>query len=336
MSDWPSGGTLTDQVNWLIAHSTPRDPNAAAISLRAGETAMPSRPRRVSNRGRGKSTKSMELIGAAHTILSEIQPASVRAVCYRLFTLGLLPNMGKGSTDRVSTQLTWAREQSLIPWEWIADDTRKIDRRASWDSPAGVLEDAALSYRRDWWEQQPCRVLLCSEKSTVSGTVKPVTDSFGVGFLSLHGYSSATRARDVAALSVEDERPLILLYIGDWDPSGMDMSERDLPGRIEKYGGLARVERIALTADDVVDPALPSFDAESKSKDARYPWFTATYGRRCWELDALSPVTLRERVDQRIRSFINWDEWERCTRVEDAERESLAAFIGAWKGARAS
>ena len=285
-------------------------------------------------RGRGKARKNLELIGAAYRILSEIQPASVRAVCYRLFAEGLIPNMSKGSTDRVSTQLTWAREQDMIPWEWIADATRTIHRPPSWDSPDQLLRAAARQYRRDWWEQQDVRVLLCSEKSTVEGTVRPVTDRYGVGFLSLHGYSSTTSAHHVAELSAEDPRPLLLLYIGDWDPSGMDMSERDLPKRIDRYGGLAEVERIALTAGDIADPALTSFSAHDKRKDARYPWFVHQYGVRCWELDTLNPNTLRERVEQRIGALIDWDEWDRCARTEEEERATFMDVIARWKEAR--
>jgi hypothetical protein len=282
-------------------------------------------------RGRGLAARSIELIRASVAILAEIQPASVRAVCYRLFTAGLIPDMSKNSTNRVGSLLTRAREEGTIPWAWIADGTRSIDRPATWDSPDDILEAAVNSYRRDWWEQQPVRVLLCSEKSTVAGTVLPITRSFGVGFLSLHGYSSATLVNDVAALSLEDPRPLLLLYLGDWDPSGLDMSKRDLPGRLERYGGRATVERIALTEYDIGHADLPSFDAESKATDARYTWFTNTYGRRCWELDALSPVLLRDRIDLRIRDLIDWDAWTRCSRVEEAQRDSLREVMGIWQ-----
>src|SRR3954454_14220973 len=103
---------------------------------------------------RAKAVKSMRLIEAAHRILSEIQPASVRAVCYRLFNEKLITSMAKGETNRVGTHLTWARERGLIPWWWIVDAPRPIERRPSWDSPTGVLEAAAVQYRRDWWEQQ--------------------------------------------------------------------------------------------------------------------------------------------------------------------------------------
>ena len=53
---------------------------------------------------RGKSRRSWELIGASYRILEEIHPATVRAVCYRLFTMGFIPDMSKNSTNRVSVQ----------------------------------------------------------------------------------------------------------------------------------------------------------------------------------------------------------------------------------------
>jgi hypothetical protein len=164
--------------------------------------------------------------------------------------------------------------------------------------------------------------------------VKPVTDQYGVGFLSLHGYSSATLAHDVAELSVEDERPLIIYYLGDWDRSGMHMSERDLPERLRRYGGAAKVQWIALAYHDVYSTRLPSFPTEDKHKDPRYRWYVEEYGGLCWELDALNPNILRERVERHIRSLIDWHAWERCTKVEQAERASLMEVVGAWKGAQ--
>jgi hypothetical protein len=59
---------------------------------------------------RGRSAKSVALVDAAYDILEEIQPASVRAVCYQLFTQGLIPSMAKRETDRISDLLARARE----------------------------------------------------------------------------------------------------------------------------------------------------------------------------------------------------------------------------------
>ena len=55
------------------------------------------------------------------------------------------------------------------------------------------------------------------------------------GFFAVHGFSSATAADDIA--EDDDGRDLIVLYVGDFDPSGMLMSEEDLPGPFAKYAG---------------------------------------------------------------------------------------------------
>jgi hypothetical protein len=86
-------------------------------------------------RTRGKAAKSLRLIDACHEILAELQPASVRAVCYRLFTMGLVPDMSKSSTNGVGKQLVHSRETGVIPWEWVVDETRDLERVPAWDDP---------------------------------------------------------------------------------------------------------------------------------------------------------------------------------------------------------
>ena len=68
---------------------------------------------------RGKTQRSLDLIDAAYAILEEIQPATVRAVCYQLFIRQLIPSMAKTCTNRVSAQLVYAcciREPSPRIW----------------------------------------------------------------------------------------------------------------------------------------------------------------------------------------------------------------------------
>jgi hypothetical protein len=81
---------------------------------------------------RGKGKASLDLIEAAKEVLTEIQPASVRAVCYRLFVRKLIKDMSKGSVDRVGVQLVYAREKGIIPWEWIVDETRGLESIKCW------------------------------------------------------------------------------------------------------------------------------------------------------------------------------------------------------------
>jgi hypothetical protein len=124
-----------------------------------------------------------------------------------------------------------------------------------------------------------------------------------------------------------------VFYVGDWDPSGLYMNEVDLPRRLERYTGNVQLIRVALTAEDVGDPALPTFSAEEKEKDPRYRWFVQHYGHQCWELDALNPATLRARLEAAIHSVIDWSAWRRCAATEQQERQSIRDFIGRWNDA---
>lgn len=284
------------------------------------------------SRGRGKAQKSMEIIHVSKTILEEIQPASVRAVCYRLFILKLIPSMSRANTNKVGNQLVWAREQGIIDWAWIVDETREAERISTWDNPHQIIKAAVSGYRKNYWATQPNWVEIWSEKGTVRGTLAPVLNKYGVTFRVQHGYGSATSIHGIAEETAESDKPLVILYVGDHDPSGLHMSEIDLPGRLKRYGGEAIIVRVALDENDVADDTeLPSFEAETKIGDPRYKWFTENYGSRCWELDALSPVTLRARVEAEILSLLDVDAWDHAIDVERAEVESMSCILNNWQ-----
>jgi len=282
--------------------------------------------------GRGKATNTVRLIDAMHGILAEIQPATVRAVCYRLFVAGLIDNMGKNSTAKVSRHLVTAREEGTIPWAWVVDENRQAERASTWDNPTQIIESAARQYRKDYWRDQPHWVEVWSEKGTVRGTLAPVLSKYGITLRVMHGFTSATAIYDVAAETANDERPLTILYVGDLDPSGLAMSEIDIPARLARYGGVATIRRVALTQEDVTAHDLPSFSADSKSKDPRHKWFVERHGRQCWELDALPPPILRQNVESAILRFVDTAAWSHSADIEHAEIESMSAFLATWKG----
>lgn len=281
--------------------------------------------------GRGKSQRSLDLIEAAHDILVEIQPASVRAVCYRLFSINMIESMSKGETNRVSTQLTWAREQGIIPWSWIVDETRDAEIGwVGWENPEAFRRNTLATYRRDRWTYQAKHIEIWSEKGTVRGTVEPVLQEFGIGFRVMHGYASTTAIYQAAMESRQTDKDELVLYVGDHDPSGLHMSEVDLPSRLAEYGAEIGLTRVALTQDDVLHAGLPSFATETKRGDPRWRWYRDHYGERCYEVDALSPAILRDRLAEAIRMEIEPEAWERCARGEAAEQESLKVVLQNW------
>lgn len=294
--------------------------------------------RSTAGRGRGKSQKSLDLVGFAKDVLAELHPATVRTVCYKTFVAGLTPDMSKKSTQRISEQLLWAREQGLIPWSWIVDETRRAERASQWDSPADLFDAAAAQYRRDNWREQPNRVEVWSEKGTIRGILAPVLKEYGVALQVVHGFAGASTMWDAARSSDGNDKPFTILYVGDYDPSGMCMSEVDIPKRLAKYAGTATIRRIALTAADVTElnedkktTKLPSFNADSKQGDSRYRWYVDRYGSKCWELDAMSPVDLRQRVESAIIGLLDMDAWKRALMIERAEKEAVNKYVAGWQ-----
>jgi hypothetical protein len=277
---------------------------------------------------RGRSQRSKDLIEASEEILSKIKPATVRAVCYKLFVAGLIDSMAKSETNRISRLLARAREKGEIPWAWIVDETREAERISAWDSPKDYARTIIKSYRRDYWSQQPVTVEVWSEKGTCRGTLAPVLEEYGVTFRVMHGYSSATAIRQIADETADE--PILALYAGDWDPSGLHMSEVDLPRRLDEYGADVDFVRVAIIEDDTAKLGLSHFDAETKENDKRYRWFVKHYGQRCYELDALDPNDLRDRVEETIRAEIDFDAWERCKIAEKAEHQSLIEVMESW------
>jgi hypothetical protein len=268
-------------------------------------------------------------VSTARDILEQIQPATVRAVCYQLFTRKLIENMSKSCTNSVSRHLRIAREEGKIPWEWIVDESREAETAGRWSNPDAIINAAVRGYRRDYWQDQSCRVEVWSEKGTVRGTLGPVLSEYGITFRVMHGYGSATVVHDIADFSTDSDKPLIALYVGDWDPSGKHMSDVDLPRRLERYGGRVMLERIALTAP--VLPLLPSFEPETKAKDPRYQWFTRQVGTKCYELDAMPPPDLRAVVEGSIRGCLDHEKWGRAKEVEAVEVESMREFHKSWQ-----
>jgi hypothetical protein len=279
-------------------------------------------------RNRGMAKASLELIEAMRSFAEAAQPITGRGIGYKLFSRGLIPSMKTKEMHRVYRLLKEARERDMIPWEWIVDETRHLEKVRTWADPDAYMYSIERRYRLEFWDQQPLRCMVVSEKGTVRGVLAPVLHKYGVGFQVMHGFTSTTCARDLA--QDNDGRDLIVLYVGDYDPSGMFMSEDDLPSRLNEYGGdHIEVRRLAITREQAGE--LLSFPAADKIKDPRYKWFVPRYGDRCGELDAMDPNDLRDCVEAAIKELIEPEAWERCETVNAAQVTSIDGFIRTWK-----
>jgi hypothetical protein len=282
-------------------------------------------------RTRGKSRSTLILEKTIHDIVDERAPITVRGVAYALFVRGLIESMAKNETQRVSRVMTDMRERGDLDWTLVVDGSRPVERANRWINPDQIIAATVRQYRRDYWQDQPTLIEVWSEKSTVHGILQPILDEFGVTFRVIRGFGSFTSLRAASADSedIPADRYAVVLYIGDYDPSGLYMSEVDIPRRLERYGARWRFLRIAVLSDDT--PGLPSFEAATKRSDPRFDWFVKGYGAECWELDAIDPNDLRNRVREQIETRLDLAAWEHSKMVEEAEVDSMREFHATWQ-----
>jgi hypothetical protein len=125
----------------------------------------------------------------------------------------------------------------------------------------------------------------------------------------------------------EDGKEIWIIYLGDHDPSGIDMT-RDIDERLGLflYGGgrnLDQVERIALNMDQIEFYHPPENPA--KQTDSRYQGYIEEYGESSWELDALEPSVLSDLVERAILKHLDTDEFGRVERLEEKHRKLIRA-----------
>src|SRR5262245_47760479 len=87
-------------------------------------------------KGRGMARQSLDLIEAMRNLAEAAQPITGRGIGYKLFAAGLIPSMARSEMARVYRLLKEARERDLIPWDWIVDETRSMERVSTSANPA--------------------------------------------------------------------------------------------------------------------------------------------------------------------------------------------------------
>ena len=62
----------------------------------------------------------------------------------------------------------------------------------------------------------------------------------------------------------------------------------------------------------------------------RYGWYVRHYGEDAWELDAMDPNVLRDRVREEIEGLIDEEAWSRHRAIEAAEQETVTRVARGW------
>lgn len=119
-----------------------------------------------------------------------------------------------------------------------------------------------------------------------------------------------------------------MIYFGDHDPSGIDMT-RDVLERLSLFSDITPIEvhRIALNMDQVEELNPPENPA--KLTDSRASSYVAKFGDSSWELDAVEPAELARLVEAKVLEFRDEKQWGKDVRSEEKARgEAMRAIKG--------
>lgn len=264
--------------------------------------------------------KTLEILQSAKEFAEREQPVSIRQTFYYLVTLGVISNTKRDYCKLVKI-LTKARKAGIIPFEWFVDRSRRPIKVSLYKNTKEFLEDKVKHYYRDTWLNQDVYIITWIEKEALEGVITPVTVYYNVPLYPGKGYSSWSISKDaVKEFRKYPGKKFILLYLGDYDPSGEDIS-RDLQSRFEKEGLSVQFERLALASEQVQKYNLPAISV--KQKDPRATKFIQEHGDNAVELDALPPSVLRQIVEEGIKRHLNLEAFLLEQQKEEVERETL-------------
>lgn len=221
------------------------------------------------------------------------------------------------------------RLAGLIDWDAIKDRTRSMKQSYHEINPARAINYTAECYAIDTRIDQDVYIEAWVEKEALIGVVERVCREIDIPWFACKGfvsqsamYEAACRCRRLRSKSI------LILHLGDHDPSGVDMT-RDNLDRMRIFDVDLAVHRIALNMDQIKQYDPPPNPV--KLTDSRSQPYIDKYGDESWELDALDPDVLSSLI--RDEAAIHTDEDKRQARIEEqAEGKELLTEVSArWR-----
>jgi hypothetical protein len=190
-----------------------------------------------------------------------------------------------------------AAEEKIL----LAEDASGLIPDAEYFVPEAHLEGDAI---------QPYRLAIFGEKSSLDFVLGPIAGEYGADLVLPTGEVSDTILHQMASLALAEDRPLIIVYFSDADPSGWQMPisvSRKLQAFSELLGPFGfEVHRAALTPDQVRAWGLPS--TPLKLTELRAARWEQAMGTRQTEVDAaiaLRPAELAQAARDALGPFFD-------------------------------
>lgn len=251
----------------------------------------------------------LALVGQVQGILTEYRdhlPLTARQVFYRLVGQHAYPKTEQAYA-RLCETLNRARRARMISFSAIRDDGTSADPAGGWASEGqfyASVRSWAEGFELERRQGQPSHVELWVEASGMVPQAARVAHEFGIDVYSAGGFNSLTDKHQTASRLVRADKEVVVLHVGDYDPSGLaiiDSLAADVTAFCEGMGGWEpRFERVAVTPGQIEEYALPT--APQKSTDVRGEHMDETV-----QAEALDPDTLAAVIREACEAYTDTD-----------------------------
>ena len=250
---------------------------------------------------------------------------TLRQLYYQLVSRDIIPN-AKKEYAKLSGLLVKGRMAGVVDWSAIEDRTRTPFVPYWVHNIEDAINDTVRQFRFDRQRDQDVYIELWVEKDALSGVLKKITSKYHINLMVNKGYSSCSAMHDAfkrLKRQNDNGKETHILYLGDHDPSGLDMI-RDVREILEEFGVYPLVKQIGLTMKQIKEFNPPPNPA--KITDPRAKWYLAEYGNVSWEVDALNPKVLHQLVKDNVEKLIDMRKFRSLLKEEEKTKQKLNEF----------
>jgi hypothetical protein len=273
---------------------------------------------------------TVALLTTVRSILVEYRaqlPLTNRQIFYRLVGAHGYDKTEKAYA-RLCEYLNRARRAKLIPFGSIRDDGTDTRGGPGWDDPAQFWRNVqyqADGYVHDETDGQPYYCELWVEAGGMLPQGAAVANPYGITTYSAGGFNGLTDKYQTAQRIADQEKPVIIFHVGDYDPSGcaiVDSLADDVNAFVAELNRWQEIDwrRIAVTPEQIDRYSLPT--APQKHTDVRGEAMDDTV-----QAEALPPDVLAREIDEAISAVLDQDALDAARELGRRERAEILAVL---------
>ena len=251
-------------------------------------------------------------------------PMTVRGLFYNCENVYRVVPKTEGRYDTVAAQVLAMRRAGVLPYDFIADNTRWVRKPKTYTGLRAYFEEGRKAYRRALWDEQRDYVEIWCEKDAIAGILNDVTEEWDVPLLVVRGYASETFVYSAAENIKAKAKPAFIYYFGDLDDHGLKISD-DIEKKLGGFGAKVLFERVTVLPGQIEALNLPTRPAKPPKppKNGRRAR-VSNWSGPCVEVDAVPANILRSMATDCIRRHMEPHAYDEALRVEKLERQTLA------------